>query len=85
MVVSREDSSVSLIFDAKDREDLCLVEAMDVFYKSGYGVNRSNDGFIYCLGGSKQILTLAGLLAVAGRSRLFMLDIHGVGLFTRTN
>ena len=29
--------------------------------------------------GSKQILTLAGFLAVAGRSRTTMLDIHGIG------
>ena len=35
--------------------------------------------------GSKQILTLAGLLAVAGHSCTTMLDIHGVGLFTQTN
>ena len=59
---------------------------MDVFFKSGYGVNRSNDGFIDCFGGGpKKNLTLAGLVAVAGRSRTTMLDIHGVGLFTQTN
>lgn len=37
------------LLDVKDKEDLRLMETVDVFLKGRYGVNRSDDGLIDCL------------------------------------
>ena len=58
------------ILDVKDREDLRLKETVDVLLNGMMALLTVCEG-------SKQILTLSGLLAVAGRSRTTILDING--------
>ena len=49
------------------------------------GYTGRNMALLTVWDGSKQMRTLAGLVADAGRSRTTMLEIQGVGSFTRTN